>query len=114
MIVGLLLLIYNTIKPDTKVRTAAQVATQPSLLLNRKGSLANFAYGEDLEQNRGTCLAYRPLVSYKVDQEPEQEKEHHLVIQEEYLDDETEVLNEEARVDLLDLYKNNKKLEMKI
>ena len=99
---GLLLLIYNTIKPDTTVRTAAQLATQSSRLLNRTVSLVNFAYGEDLDRaspmllhqdqgtcfadeqscdyvHQGTCLADRPLVSYKVDQDQEHEREHHLL-----------------------------------
>ena len=40
-------MIYNWIKPDTTVRTAAHVAAHASHIVNRTGTLLNFAYGED-------------------------------------------------------------------
>ena len=71
-------------KPDTTVRTAAQVATHTIPMLNRASALANFAYGEDLEQSQ------------------EHEQEQGLAIQEEI-----GALNKKGRYDLPDLYKNN-------
>ena len=40
-------MIYNCIKPDTTVRTAAHVAAHASQLINRTCTLLNFAYGKD-------------------------------------------------------------------
>ena len=40
-------MIYNCIKPDTTVRTAAQVAAHASHMINRTVTLLNFAFGED-------------------------------------------------------------------
>ena len=84
-------MIFNCIKPDTTVRTAAKVATHTSPMLNRTSALVNFAYGEDLEQGK------------------EHEQEQRLVIQEEI-----EALNEKGRDDLHDLYKNNRKFRDQI
>ena len=38
---------YNCIKPDTTVRTAAQVTAHATHLINRTGTLLNYAWGED-------------------------------------------------------------------
>ena len=38
---------YNCIKPDTTVRTAKQVTAHASHLINRTGTLFNYACGED-------------------------------------------------------------------
>ena len=42
---GILLSICNTINPDPTVKTAAQLATHTSHLINRTGSKMNMAYG---------------------------------------------------------------------
>ena len=42
-----LFMIYNSIKPDTTVRTEAQVAAHASHMINRTGTLLNYAWGED-------------------------------------------------------------------
>ena len=72
-------------------------------MLNRTSALVNFAYGED-----GTSSMYNHS-----DQEDghgqEHEREHHLLIQEENIDEETGALNENGRDDLLDLYESNQK-----
>ena len=39
--------IYNCIKPDTTVRTAAHVAAHASHVINRTGALLSYAWGED-------------------------------------------------------------------
>ena len=39
--------IYNCIKRDTTVRTAAQVTAHASQTINRTGTLFNYAWGED-------------------------------------------------------------------
>ena len=96
-------MIINCIKPDTTIRTAAHVAAHTSHMLNGTSALVNFACGED-----GTSSMYKHS-----DQEDghgqEHEREHHLLLQEEYIDEETEDLKEKGRDDLLDLFKNNQK-----
>ena len=74
-------------------------------MLNITSALANLAYGEDLEQEQ--------------DQEQAQEQDQRgcftdLTIQEEFMNEETEALNEKGRVDLFDLYKNNQNFREEI
>ena len=85
MVIGILMLICNTISPDPTVKTAARVATHTSHLINRTGSLMNTGYGEDLDQ--------------ELDQEPKYEQKYLQsssvlgAIQDEYIDEETRSLN---------------------
>ena len=88
-------MIYSCIKPDTTVRNAAQVTAHASQMINRTGSLLNYAWGED-----GSPPSY---------QEYDEERASSLYIdtnqQEKYIDEETEALNEKGRDDLKDLKK---------
>ena len=86
-------MIYNCIKPDTTVRTAAQVTAHASHMINRTGTLFNYAWGEDglspsyqeFEQDRASFL-----YSYT----------HQL---KEYNDEETGAITKKGRDDLKDL-----------
>ena len=44
-IIGICFMIYNYMSPDTKVKTAAHVASHASHMLNRTSTLLNYAYG---------------------------------------------------------------------
>ena len=91
---GTIFTIINFIRPNATLRTAAQVATHTSLMLNRTSELLKFAYGEELDgaspmlRNQGQ----RPFLH----QEHDHEQEHQLLMQEEYLDEETDALNKET------------------
>ena len=75
--------IYNCISPSTSVRTEAHVAAHTSHILNRTSALVNFVYGVSSMYNH-------------TDQEDGHKQE---LIQDEYMDKETENLNEKARAD---------------
>ena len=72
----------------------------------------NFAYSEELDGaspmlgNQGR----RPFLH----QEHDHEQEHQLLIQEEYIDEETEALKEKGKDDLPDQYKNNQNFREEI
>ena len=104
-----LFLIYNCIKPDTTVRTAAHVPAHASHVIKRTGSLLNFAYGEDR-----TSPVYNHNSSPPLYHEYEQDidfslysntrsETRQLHMQEGYIDEETEALNKNGRDDLNDL-----------
>ena len=84
-------MLYNFIKQDTTVRTAAYVAAHASHMINKMGTLLNFAYGEEVDQK------------FELEHEPDQ------AIQEEYIDEETEALNEKGRDDLI-IYNEKSKI----
>ena len=108
--VGFLLWIYDTFKPDATVRTLARAAARASHMLNRTTLLVNFAYGTKSMHNHGT------------ESMPCNGEEHdgtsliynYWAKQEEYIDEETEALNEKGRGDLSELYKNNQKFRDEI
>ena len=79
--IGTSLMIYNYVSPDTTVKTAGHVATSASNILNRVSTLVNFGYGEGKQRNQFI------------------EK-----IQEEYIVEETGILNKEGRRYLNRLY----------
>ena len=97
-------MIYNCIKPEPTVRIASNMAAHASHMINRMGALLNYAYGED-----GSPPSY---------QEYEQDRASSPYINtrqlEEYIDEETENLNEKGRDDLKDLYKNDQKYKDEI
>ena len=96
---GSLFMIHNCIKPDTTVRTALNVAALASHMINTTDALLNYAYGEDwsppsyqeYEQDRASIPCFNTSQL------------------EEYIDEETEALNEKGRDHLKDLYKNTQK-----
>ena len=73
-IIGTCFMIYNYMSTDITVKTAGHVATSASNILNRASTLIYFGYGEEKQRNQ--------LI----------EK-----IQEEYIDEETGILNKEGR-----------------
>ena len=96
-------MIYNCVKPDPTIRTAAHVTAYASHMINRTGTLYNYAWGED-----------GPPPSY---QECDQDSLSSKSIQpdkDEYFNEDTEALNKKGRDDLNDLYKNNQKFEDEI
>ena len=78
--------IHNYINPNTTVRTAAQVTAHASYMINRTGTLFNYACGED-----------RPPPSYQEYDEASDTNQ-----KEEYIDD------------LSDQYKNKQKFRDEI
>ena len=104
-IIGTCFMIYNYISPDTTVRTTGHVASHTSHLLNRSSTLMNYAYemesnGEDRDQRQ--------------DWDQDHEREQNLLIQEEFIDEETGILNKEGRNNLNRLYVNNEKFRDEI
>ena len=93
-----LFMIYSCIKPDTTVRTAAQVTAHASQLINRTGTLLNYAWGE----------VGSPSSNQEYDEERASSLYSNTNQQEEYFDEETEALNKKGRDDLKDL-KNSQK-----
>ena len=92
--------IYDCIKPDTTVRTAANVAAYASHMINRMGALLNYAYGED-----GSPPSYQEYEHYGASLP--YSNTHQL---KEYIDEETEALNKKGGDDLKNLYENNQKI----
>ena len=90
--IGTCFMIYNYMSPDTTVKAAGHVAASASNILNRASTLVNgtssmfhhFGLGEEKQRNQFI------------------EK-----IQEEYIDEETGILNKEGRRYLSRLYGNN-------
>ena len=76
-IVGTCSMIYNYMSPDKTVKTAGNMATSASNILNRASTLVNFGYGEEKQQ------------------------------QGEYINKETGILNKEGQSYLNKLYGNN-------
>ena len=90
-IIGTCCMIYNYMSPDTTVRTAGHVATSASNILNRASTLVNFGYGEEKQRNQFIKK-----------------------LQEEYIHEETGILNKEGRRYLNRLYGNNEKFRDEI
>ena len=89
-------MIYNFSKPNPTVRTPVHVAANASHMINITGALFNYCWGES-----------SPLYQeYDVASNTNQ--------QEEYIVEETEVLNKKGRDDLNDLYENNQKFRGEI
>ena len=84
---------YNYIKPNTTVRTAAQVTAHAGHMINRTGALFNYAWSED-----GSPPSYQDC-----------EQEEYIDQGSCIIDEETEALNKKGRDDLNDLYINNQK-----
>ena len=98
-------MIYYYTSPDTTVRTAGHVASHTSHLLNRTSTLLNYAYGmESNGEDRGQ----------RQDWDQELEREQNLLIQEEFIDEETGILNKEGQKNLNGLYVNNEKFRDEI
>ena len=91
-------------KSDTTVKTAAHVAAYSSHMINRTGTLLNYALGED-----GSPPSYQ---EYKQDRASALYSNTRQL--EEYIDEETEALNKKGRDYLNDLYKNNQKFKDEI
>ena len=80
-------MIYNCIKPDTTVRTAAQVTAHASQVINRTGTLCNYAWGEaPAEPHESSPPSYQKYEQYRASL---YSNTHQL---EEYIDEETEAL----------------------
>ena len=115
-IIGTCFMIYNYMSPDTTVKTAGHVATSASNILNRASTLFNFCYGtpsmspngedRDQERDKQSC--------HSADQDQEHEREHNLLIQEEYIDEKTGILSKEGRRYLSRLYGNNEEFRDEI
>ena len=119
---------YNCIEPDTTVRTAAQVTAHASHMINRTGTLFNYAWGEDglppSYQEHGEASAklfHGWTKSYEQDSNASQQEEYidqGICLRNQgrspFVDEDSEALNEKGRDDLKDLYKNNQNLEMKL
>ena len=91
-IIGTCFMIYNYMSPDKTVKTAGHVATSESNILNRASTLVNFGCGEK-----------------------EQRKQFIEKLHEEYINEETGILNKEGRRYLYRLYGNNEEFrEVKI
>ena len=108
----LLLLIYICLKPDTTVKAAAHVATHASTMLNRTNTLINFAHGEDLDgaspvfhhqevDGASPMLGKGETCYTNQGQGPPQHRAslipQHLLLQAEYIDEETGALNKKRR-----------------
>ena len=102
-------MIYNYMNPDTTVRTAGHVATGVSHMLNRTSTLLNYALGTKSEgpdgEHKGTCCASRGTCLADQGQEHEQE---------EYINEESGILNKEGRNNLNRLYANNEEFRDEI
>ena len=121
--------IYNCIKPDTTVRTAEKVTAHASHMINRTGTLFNYAWGEDglppSYQEYGEASA-KPFGVPRTESvhgwTKSHEQDSNACQQEEYIDqgsclrnqgwspfvdEDREALNEKGRDDLKDLYTNN-------
>ena len=90
-IIGTCFMIYNYMRPDTKVKTAGHVATSASNILNRGSTLVNFRCGEE-----------------------EQRKQFIEKLQGEYINKETGILIIEGRKYLNSLYGNNEEFREEI
>ena len=94
-IIASFFMIYNCIKPDPAVRTAAQVTAHSSHMINRTGALLNYGLGEE-----------RSPTSYQ-----EYEHEEYIYQGSCFIDEETEALNKRGRDNLNNLYNNNQKFK---
>ena len=93
-------MIYNCIKTDSAVRTAAQVTAHASHMINRTGALLNYGLGEE-----GSSPAYQECEQDSLSSKSIQLDEY------EYIDEDTEALNKKGRDDLSNLYKNIQKFK---
>ena len=92
-------MIYNCIKPDTTVRTAAQVTAHAIHMINRTGTLFNYFWGEaSAEPHESSPPSYQ---EYEQDRASSLYCNNHQL--EEYIDEETEALNEKGKAGLKDL-----------
>ena len=93
---------YNFIKPDPAVRTAAYVTAHASHMINRTGALLNYGFGsppsyQEIEQD-GLSSKSIQLDEYEC----------------EYIDEDTEALNKRGRDNLNNLYNKNQNLKIKL
>ena len=82
--------------PDTTVKTAAHVATGASHMLNRTSTFLNYAYGTSSVLGNQDRRSFHNGVESKSegrDQGWDRDQEHE---QEEYIDEETGILNKEG------------------
>ena len=86
-------MMYNYIKSDPAVRTAAHVSAHASHMINRAGTLLNYGFGS-------------PPSFQEIEQYSLSSKSIQL---DEYTDEDTEALNKRGRDNLNNLYKRNQK-----
>ena len=78
-------MIYNYVKPDPDIRTAAQVTAHASHMINRTGALLNYGLGEE-----GSPSPYQECEQDSLSSKSVQLDEY------EYIDEDTEALNKKG------------------
>ena len=96
-IIASFFMIYNCVKPDPAVRTAAQVTAHASHMINKTGALLNYGLREERSPPQ-----YQECEQDSLSRKSIQLDEH------EYIDEDTDALNKKGRDDLKNLYKKLK------
>ena len=99
-IIASFFMIYNCIKPDPAVRTAAQVTAHASHLINRTGALLNYGLGSPISYQEYGEASAMPHEQDSLSSKSIQLDEY------ECTDEDTEALNKRGRDNLNNLYIN--------